>query len=644
MSLIAEHLKPNLVFDLKQVNSPAEIFRFVGEELANWGVDSKTIISALNQRESSGSTGIGHGVALPHAIIPLNQPEPLLVFIRVRKGINWNAVDSQPVKLICLIVANENQRSEYLKLLAEISRILTNSHLRNRLLKAKDISAIRKILLQEPTPNIFVRYWMLIALFGAIIATYFISRFSFAALKLPATGIYEKLGYTKFNYEPWLSREALTTAVFLGMILGTMLFWRFRVALAATSIALLLLMRVMDIESAVEYMSIPTVIFIMAMMALIKWLENIGVFRVIVAAVAQRVGNSPGLMLVVFMLFSIVLSGFAGEVSGILVTFGLALEIARRAKNSPLPYLLALVFATNVGSALTLVGNPIGVYIAFAGELTFENFLRWATPVSIVAGIVTILLCFSLFRGRISKPKDNESQSLVVEANPAEVRFGIWVFLSVILLIVLHARLETWLHVGEGTMLVAAPLLALAFVIFTEQERGKILIERGIDWWTILFFMFLFANAACLEHTGVTTKLGYLMLKVAEKMTLTQWLGHSGVTASSLILTLWFSGIVSGFVDNMPIVAALVPIVKTLVQIGLPHAKILWWSLLIGGCYGGNLTMIGSSANLVAIGAYEKATGQSIRFKEWILPGAIVTLITLAITTVLLILQIPLSP
>ncbi|NPV14747.1 PTS transporter subunit EIIA [candidate division WOR-3 bacterium] len=644
MSLIASYLKPELVFDLERADSPVELFAFVAEKLTKFGVEPATAISALAQREEAGSTGIGHGVALPHAIIPGNLSAPLFAFIRVRKGVNWHAIDSQPVKLICLIVAQENQRPEYLKLLAEISHIVAQPHLRQKLLKARDVPDLIKLLLQEPTPGFFAQYKNAFILVGAIIVTYIISRFLFPALTLPATGIYEKLGYTRFNYEPWLTREALTAAIFLGMILGTIFFWRYRVALAATSIALLLLMKVMDIESAVEYMSIPTVIFIMAMMALIKWLENIGVFRTVVARVAQHVGNSPALMLIVLMLFSIVLSGFAGEVSGILVTFGLALEIARRTKSSPLPYLLALVFATNVGSALTLVGNPIGVYIAFAGGLTFENFLRWATPVSLIAGIVTIVLCLLLFRHRLSKPKESISSAFTVEADPAEVRFGIFVFIAVILLIVLHARIETWLHLGEGTMLIAAPLAALAFVLFTEQERGKILIERGVDWWTILFFMFLFANAACLEHTGVTTKLGYLILKVAEKLPITHWLGSSGLTGSSLILMLWFSGISSGFVDNMPIVAALVPIVKTLVQIGLPHASILWWSLLLGGCYGGNLTMIGSSANLVAVGAYEKATGQSLKFAEWIATGAIVTLITLVIATILLLSQISLSP
>ncbi|MEO0051069.1 MAG: SLC13 family permease [candidate division WOR-3 bacterium] len=495
----------------------------------------------------------------------------------------------------------------------------------------------------EVKPGIFQRYRTLLFLLLAILGTYFLGRAFFPILDLPATGIYEKLELLKFNSEPWVSRQALTTAIFVGMILGTLFFWRFRVALAAVSIALLLFLRVMNVELAVEYMSIPTVIFIMAMMALIKWLENIGFFRIIVTAVARRIGNSSGLMLAVLMLFSTILSGFAGEVSGILVTFGLALEIARQNRTSPFPYLLALVFATNVGSALTLVGNPIGVYIAFAGGLTFEDFLRWATPVSLVACVVTVIICLSLFRRHLpAHPQMKISDTLSVK--PSELQLGWIVFVAVITLIILHARLEHWLNLKEGTVLVAAPITALAFVIFVMQERGKMLIERGIDWWTILFFMFLFANAACLEHTGVTTKLGYLLLRIAQNLPFTQWLGQSGLTGSSLILLLWFSGITSGFVDNMPIVAALVPIVKTLVQIGLPHSKILWWSLLIGGCYGGNLTMIGSSANLVAIGAYEKYTGRSINFGQWIGTGIVITVITLLIATIILLIQLPFAP
>jgi Na+/H+ antiporter NhaD/arsenite permease-like protein len=344
------------------------------------------------------------------------------------------------------------------------------------------------------------------------------------------------------------------------------------------------------------------------------------------------------------MCFSVLLSGFVGEVSGILVTFGLAVEIARRTKTPVLPYLLALVFATNIGSALTLVGNPIGVYLAFVGQLTFEDFLRWATPLSLVSALVVGGLIVLLFRKSLAarEPLDRVAfERMATGFNPADLRLGGITFLVVVLSIMFHARFESLLRLGEGTMLMAGPLAAVAFIVFVEQERGKLLVARGIDWWTLLFFMFLFASAACLEHTGVTTKLGYLLLQAAERSPANRLLG---VTGSALVMMLWGSGISSGFVDNMPIVAALVPVVKSLLAVKLSHATILWWALLFGGCFGGNLTMVGSSANLVAVGMYERMTGQPVGFGSWFRTGLIVTTASLLAATLGLLLQVRLAP
>jgi Na+/H+ antiporter NhaD/arsenite permease-like protein len=142
----------------------------------------------------------------------------------------------------------------------------------------------------------------------------------------------------------------------------------------------------------------------------------------------------------------------------------------------------------------------------------------------------------------------------------------------------------------------------------------------------------------------VTTKLGYLLLQAAQHSPLNRWLGASGVTGSALILMLWGSGIGSGFVDNMPIVAALVPVVKSLLAVKLPHASILWWALLFGGCFGGNLTMVGSSANLVAVGMYERVSGQAVSFGAWFKTGLVVTVASLVAATIGLLLQVGLSP
>ena len=436
-------------------------------------------------------------------------------------------------------------------------------------------------------------------------------------------------------------------AIFLGMVVGTLLFWKYRLAIVATGLAALLLSGVINLEHMVEYMSLPTIIFVMAMMVLIKWLEDKGVFRYVVLKVVERVGGVPWILLLILMGFSVLLSGFVGEVSGILVTFGLAVEIARRTRTPVLPYLLALVFATNIGSALTLVGNPIGVYLAFVGQLNFEMFLRWATPISLLSSIVVGALIVLLFRRQLrTSERVNlaDLEKTVEGIKPADLRLGLATFLGVVLMIVLHARAEALLRVPEGTMLVVAPLAAVAFVIFIEQEKGESLVTRSIDWWTLLFFMFLFASAACLEQTGVTTKLGYLVMQAAEQSPLSRWQGGSGVTGSALILMLWGSGLASGFVDNMPIIAALVPVVKSLLAVKLPHASILWWALLFGGCFGGNLTMVGSSANLVAVGMYERVTGQSVQFGEWFKTGLVITVASLFAATLALVFQVALAP
>ncbi|MEO0077568.1 MAG: SLC13 family permease [candidate division WOR-3 bacterium] len=645
----AQVVRPECVLDLLTADSVEQVFAAVAERLVETGAvpDAAQLVIALGAREAEGSTGVGDGVALPHALIdaPLNRP--VFALVRVRRGVDWHSVDGKPVRLVAVIVAAQSDRSAYLHLLAEVARALRSERIRAQLLKADSPERVRRVFIHQSRHDWFTPYRPTLLLAGAVLATYIAARFALPAIRLPAGGIYEQFGYLKFNSQPWLNQQMLVVAVFLGMVVGTLLFWKFRLAIAAVGLACLLLVGVIDLDSMVEYMSLPTIIFVMAMMVLIKWLEDKGVFKFIVLRVVERVGGVPWVLLLILMGFSVILSGFVGEVSGILVTFGLAVEIARRTRTPIMPYLLALVFATNIGSALTLVGNPIGVYLAFVGQLTFESFVRWATPIALATGLCVGILIILMFKKHLSTRAKADFAGLEQSAgsfNSTELRLGALTFLAVVLLIMFHARAEALLHLPEGTMLMVAPLAAVAFIIFVEQEKGRILLARSIDWWTLLFFMFLFASAACLEHTGVTIKLGYLVLRAAEQSPLNHLVGANGTTGSALVLMLWGSGLASGFVDNMPVVAALVPVVKGLLLVGLPHASILWWALLFGGCFGGNLTMVGSSANLVAVGVYERATGQSVRFGEWFKTGLVVTIVSLAAATVALLVQVSLAP
>lgn len=632
--------------DINEPLTQDQIFHRIARQFIAAGVanDETALVDHFHNRENLGSTGVGYGIAMPH-VISESINRPAVIIVRLKRPIPWNSIDNEPVKLIICLVAPERDRQLYLSLLAEIARSLNTTPLRLAALKAPTAAAAAKIIANPPRQT-FLRRNRRLLMFGVLVIMIFIAaRLTLPLIRLPEDGVYQKLGYLRFNEPVWLFRQQLTVTLFLAMVIGTLLFWRFRVAIASTALGVLLITGVMDLEHTVRFMSIPTILFIMAMMVIVRWLQNIGVFRFIVLKAIEQVKGIPWLLLLLLMAFSVILGGFADEVSAILVTFGLALELSRRTKAPLIPFLLSLVFATNVGSALTLVGNPIGVYIAFAGNLSFEDFLRWATPVSAVTALVVAMICLILYRrhffGMRYELKTEELRETMGHIDPAKLKVGIITFLLTVSLIALHRRLEIWLKLGDGTALVASALAVTGFIIFYEQERGRQLIERGIDWWTLLFFMFLFANAACLEYSGVTTKLGYLLMESASKLTIGS---KNNLALSAAVIFLWFSGLISGFVDNLPIVAALAPIVSDLIRIGLPHASILWWALLFGGCFGGNLTMIGSTANLVAVGAYEKSSGQHLKFSEWFRVGIIVTLIALVIATLALILQVNVAP
>lgn len=648
MVKLSQFVLADLAFDVPKASSQREVFGLVAARLAEKGIipDAAALAEELTKREQQGSTGVGNGMALPHAVLA-DAKQIAVAVVRLGTALDWDAIDHEPVKLLVVIVAPTGQRDDYLPVLAEVARSLNQPDVRDAVFRAKDVAQAVRAIIHPPHENLFMRNRRLVFFICAVALIYTIAHLLLPRIRLPGDGIYAAPEYAKFNEPHWLFNQELTVTLFLAMVIGSLLFWRYHVAIAAVSLGTLLIAGVMDLETTVRFMSMPTILFIMSMMVVVRWLQNIGVFRFVVARAIGRVRGIPWLLLLTLMAFSVLLGGFADEVSAILVTFGLALEVAKRTKTPLIPYLLSLVFATNVGSALTLVGNPIGVYIAFAGKLSFEDFLRWATPVSAVAAVVTAGICLIAYRryffGRRVEFDARDLEAAAETIDPVRLRAGIITFIVVVLLVAVHRRIELLLSLGYGTALVATALLAVGFIVFYEQEKGRLLVERGIDWWTLLFLMCLFANAACLEYTGVAAKLGHVILGFAQQLA-GAGAAPVAVTGAAMILILWFSGIASGFADNLPVVAALVPVVKDLIRSGLPHASVLWWALLFGGCFGGNLTVIGSTANLVAIGAFEGVSGKSIRFRDWVKLGAIITGASMLVATAALLLQIHLAP
>ena len=648
MVRIEEHLASNLLFDLPQAKNRDEVFSFVINALKKREIvkDVDKAIIELKKREEKGSTGIGYGVALPHIFID-ELTHPIIAIARIRDGIDWESVDGEPVKIVIFVLSGKDYRDEYLKVIAKVATVLREKTARDKIIQARSGADIIYAFTHPKMVSAFYRDRQYIYFFGVIVGILLFSLFFLTKIKIPETKTAIELGYLKFNEPTWINKQIIAATVFLTTVIGTLLFWRFRVAIASIGLGILLFTGVMDLETTVRFMSIPTILFIIAMMTIVAYLEHNGVFKFVVTWVVKKVGANPRKLYIALLLLSVVLGGLTGEVSGIMVTVTLAITATSILGIEPFPFILGLVFATNIGSALTLIGNPIGIYIAFAGRLTFGDFLRWATPFSIISALFVAYFTLFIFRKQIPakvETKLNKLDEWEGIKDKQKFRISIIIFTLIILFIAFHGQLERALGLRETTLIVAIPLFFVGVIIFMEKEKGKTFLIEGVDWWTIVFFMFLFAKAACLEYTGVTPKLAYLLSGVAQRVQVPFLSPDVAHTAVAFTLLLWFSAIASGFVDNLPIIAALVPIVKDLSAIGLQHSGILWWALLFGGCFGGNLTMIGSSANMVALSIYEEKEGKYIRFKQWVKYGLPVMVVSTLLIMIMLIAQINLSP
>ena len=647
MNRLEHILSKELVITDLAAETPRALFEAFANLLAKKNIitDKAKLVTELLEREDKGSTGIGDGIALPHALLP-GIDRSYIVIARLRKPIPFNALDGQPVKIAILLISPTEKRDEYLMNLSQVASVLNRTGTIKKILDARDAGAVIAALTTQYRENFFTRHSRLIYFALTVFIVFVIFTIVMPRLEIPYSKLAIARGDVKFNEAIWVEKQVWSSIIFFTTVIGTLLFWQYRVAIAAFGLGILLVSGTMDLHTAVEFMSIPTILFIVCMMVVVAWLTNLGFFKFIVSFIIKRVGPFPRKIFVVLMFISVFLGGLTGEVTGILIVAALAMSICREMHLRPFPFIISLIFATNIGSALTLIGNPIGIYIAFSGGLSFEDFLRWATPLSLISTVLITFLMLLIFKKDIPAKSDLPVKHIdpwEAVLDRRKMQLGGIIFVILVIAVGFSKRLDSLLGLVPNTTLVAIPMVFTGIIIFIEAQRGKSLITEGVDWWTILFFMFLFAKAACLEYTGVTPKFAYQVADFAQAFPFPFFSNEFAMTITALIIIIVFSAVASGFVDNLPIIAALVPIVKNLRIIGLPHANILWWGLLFGGCFGGNLTMIGSSANMVALSMYEKSEGKTISFGHWLRYGLPVVLVSVVFILILLIIQIPLA-
>ncbi|MFZ0834605.1 MAG: ArsB/NhaD family transporter [Mycobacterium sp.] len=359
------------------------------------------------------------------------------------------------------------------------------------------------------------------------------------------------------------------------------------------------------------------IFLLLGMMVIVSVLRQTGVFEYIAIWAAKRAKGSPLRIMILLVLVTAIASALLDNVTTVLLVAPVTLLVCDRLSIGAAPFLMAEVFASNIGGAATLVGDPPNIIIASRAGLSFNDFLVHMLPIVVVVMAVFVAMLPRLFRGSFGVDPDRVADVMSLEEREAIRDPALLVKCVVVLAGVFAAFIaHSALHIAPS---IVALLGAGVLVLITRVDKSDYL--SGVEWETLLFFAGLFTMVGALVKTGVIDQLARLATEAT-----------GGNALLTVMLILGVSAPVSGVIDNIPYVATMTPIVSELVTSlhGEVQQNVLWWSLALGADFGGNLTAVGASANVVMLGIARRSDSP-IGFWEFTRKGALVTLMSVSL-------------
>lgn len=359
------------------------------------------------------------------------------------------------------------------------------------------------------------------------------------------------------------------------------------------------------------------VIFLLAgMMVIAGALAKTGFFEWLAIRSVRLSRGEPFRLLIVLSLLTAVMSAFLDNVTTVVLATPITLSVARRLGVSPMPYLISQILASNIGGTATLIGDPPNILIGSAAGLDFTAFLVNLGPLTVLVLLAYIAIMRVAFRSSLLAPDDRREASLEITESTAITDRGLLVRTLIVAGLTMAGFLaHSALGLEAATVALLGATVLMLVARFDPHEAF-----REVEWSTLFFFVGLFVLVEAVVHVGIVGGVADWLATAAG--------GNLGLASVAL---LWFSALASAVVDNIPYTATAIPVVERLVHSGLA-AEPLWWSLALGACLGGNLTIVGASANVVVSNLGARA-GHRIRFLEFFRYGAVVVLASLLIST-----------
>jgi Na+/H+ antiporter NhaD/arsenite permease-like protein len=358
---------------------------------------------------------------------------------------------------------------------------------------------------------------------------------------------------------------------------------------------------ILSFEDAIGAIDMNVIFLLMGMMIIVGVLKKTGLFQWLAFKSYALARGNIFVLSGILMMVTAIASAFLDNVTAMLLMIPVTIEIAVTLKVNPITFLIPEVFASNVGGTATLIGDPPNILIGSFAKLTFLQFVEHLAVICLICLVVTVIYYVYWYKKDYLKAEVQDVERTISYlrqeyriTNKKLTIMSLGMLGFTIFLFVVHGVL----HMEPSI----AALTGAMFLLVISRVDIVEMLEHEVEWPTLIFFIALFMVIAGAEETGLIQMIAEWVLDVSR-----------GNLTVAVVMILWVAAIASAFVDNIPFTATMLPIVAFLNQSMEVPNDVLWWSLALGACLGGNGTMIGASANVVTVGLAEKA-GYHISF------------------------------
>lgn len=389
-----------------------------------------------------------------------------------------------------------------------------------------------------------------------------------------------------------------------------------RAVAAMFGASIVLFLKIVPWERVSYYLDLDTIFLLMGMMIIVNTARNSGLFEYIAIKTAKFAKGSPIRVLLLFSVVTALVSSVLDNVTTVLLLTPMLLYISKLMELSPIPFLLSEIFASNIGGTATLIGDPPNIMIGSAANLSFNEFLTNMGLISLLDFILMLGVIYMVYNRALNVSSDKRRRIInsLESLDEKAVIKDIVLFKKSVATIILVVSLF-FVHDKIGIEPAVVALFGASLLLLWSMENPEGILER-IEWTALFFFGGLFIIVGGLEETGIIAEVA-------------KWvIGHIHSQGEALLVITWFSAFSSAIVDNIPLTAAMIPLIKHMGN--SLNIYPLWWALSLGACLGGNGTAIGASANVVVIGIAERE-GIKIGFGDFLKMGMVIMVLTVAL-------------